>query len=160
MSRAHMNKQIVEELNIINTSIIINFAADMTKKITNNEIVLPPHCSLTLNQQRREYPDQYVKIKIEHPDSNCIGYVHFMQATDEENKVIADKFAHMFFSFDDNTFFTDGCADTLEHLLEFLSFSQNILQYQTMDDGVLKIHIPEHLADHPFLETYTRFLPK
>jgi hypothetical protein len=155
MSHTRMNKQIVEELNIINTSIIINFAVDMKKKITNNKIVLPPHCSLTLNQQRTEYPDQYVKIKIEHPNSNCIGYVQFLQATDEENNVITDKFAHMFFSFDDNTFFADGSADNLEHLLEFISFCQNILQYQTMENGVLKIHIPEHLASHPFLKMHT-----
>jgi hypothetical protein len=160
MSRARMNKQIKDELTLINTNIIINFATDMKKKITNDEIVLPPHCSLILNQQSTEYLDQYVKIKIEHPNSNCIGYVQFLQATDGENNVIADKFAHMFFSFDDNTFFADGCADNLEHLLEFISFCQNILQYQTMEDGAIKIHIPEHLADHPFLEIHTRFLPK
>ena len=155
-----MNQQIKDELIQINTNIIINFAADMKKKITNDEIVLPPHCSLTLNKKRNEHPDCFVKIKIEHPDSNCIGHVQFWQATDGENNVIADKFALMFFSFDDYTFFADGCADTLENLLEFISFCQNILQYQTMEDGVLKIHIPEHLAAHPFLKIQTQFLPK
>ncbi len=163
MSNSRMKHQIKEELDLINKTIINNYATDMKKKITNNEIILPPYCSLTTfkNPYSYEKPEMEVKIKCVHPNSNTIGYVTFWQAMDVDYNPNPDKFCEMVFSLECfQNFFAIGEADSLEQLLEFIVFCQDILQFQTTGDNKLEIHIPKHLEDHPFLKINKQFLSK
>ncbi len=123
------------------------FATNITYMLSDDNI-LPPHCTLDINNPYINEPETKVIIDFFHPRSNhigkiIIGYPFYMNSNN------AGGFAHMLCGINShNDYFLQITVDNINELLGVIAFCQNILQYQPEELHLNFVRIPLYLLNH------------
>ncbi len=129
---------------------IINFAINLHN--TLSQIPLPPHC--TLNPRQRNN-DSSVIIEFTQPDSHHRGNVMMYKSNNQDNN--NPNAIEMMCSINGfNGYYLDITVYNIEEVIEVISFSQQLLQYQPNVNVLNYIYVPPHLLNHWCILPYLR----